>query len=180
MNERVDPATVTHADSLTRGFVPQADERAFRDALGRFASGVTIVTARGAQGGPVGMTANSFASVSLDPPLVLWSVDRASHRFPVFAEAPAFAIHVLAEHQRDTALAFARDARAFDGHPWWPNAQGVPVLDDTLARFECRTHAVHDGGDHAIVVGYVERAKLADGAPLVWSDGDFGRFTAFG
>ena len=143
--------------------------RAFRDALGRFATGVTIVTTM-TEEGPVGITANSFASVSLDPPLVLWSPARASRRFGVFEGAAAYSIHILAEDQHGLATAFTRDA--------WPlDASEDAVIEGSLARFDCTQHAVHEGGDHAIIVGRVERAVIAPGAPLLFAGGGFGRFT---
>ena len=158
------------------GFEPTVEtQRRFRDALGRFASGVTVVTAATPQGG-IGMTANSFSSVSLEPPLVLWCPAKGSGRYPVFAGARHFAIHVLAADQAELAMAFARSGDAFGGLDVEIGAHGVPLLGQCLARFECETHALHDAGDHAIMVGRVRRAALAEGAPLVFSQGRFGRF----
>jgi flavin reductase (DIM6/NTAB) family NADH-FMN oxidoreductase RutF len=157
-------------------FIPGPDtERRFRNALGRFATGVTVVTALGAKG-PVGITANSFAGLSLDPPLVLWSPARASRRFAAFASARHFAIHVLGAEQFALGRHFARDGLDFDLPGVAVNLEGVPVLTESLARFECRRSAVHDGGDHAIVVGEVLRACARAGAPLVFSAGRYGRF----
>jgi flavin reductase (DIM6/NTAB) family NADH-FMN oxidoreductase RutF len=158
-------------------FIPGPDtERDFRHALGQFATGVTVVTCASAEG-PVGITANSFASVSLDPPLVLWSPARSSRRFPHFEAAGHFAIHILGAEQRDVCRAFVRDGAAFDAVDWTEGAQGVPLIDGCLARFECRREAVYEGGDHLIVVGRVERAAYRAGTPLVFSAGCFGRFT---
>ena len=158
-------------------FIPgPATERRFRDALGLFATGVTVVTTRGARG-PVGITANSFASLSLDPPLVLWSPARASRRFAAFASAQHYAIHVLGEEQFALGRHFAREGLDFDLPGVACNPEGVPLLTECLARFECRRHAVHDGGDHAIVVGEVLRAAAREGTPLVFSAGHYGRFT---
>ncbi|HPD91750.1 MAG: flavin reductase family protein [Rhodobacter sp.] len=157
-------------------FVPDAaNSRAFRDALGAFATGVTVVTAPGAQG-PLGITANSFASVSLDPPLVLWSPARASRRFDDLVAAPHFAVHVLAAAQRDLAAHFSRHAQGFDLPGVAFSAQGVPVLPGCLAVFECAREAVHQGGDHAIVVGRVLAVRHRKGAPLVFHGGHFGGF----
>ncbi|MEO0989730.1 MAG: flavin reductase family protein [Pseudomonadota bacterium] len=150
--------------------------RAFRDALGRFATGVTIVTCE-SDNGPLGITANSFASVSLDPPLVLWSPAKASRRFPPFRDAPRFAIHILGSEQRGVCGHFAQQGHDFDGLDWSQSAEGVPLLDGCLARFECKTHAQHDGGDHLIIVGEVERARFRDGEPLLFAHGGYGRFT---
>jgi flavin reductase (DIM6/NTAB) family NADH-FMN oxidoreductase RutF len=157
-------------------FTPQADARAFRSALGSFATGVTVVTARDAGGAPAGITANSFASVSLDPPLVLWSPKRASRRFALFAEAPIFAIHVLARHQQEVCDRFVRTQDAFGDLPWHEGPEGLPLLDGCLARFLCRREAVLDGGDHAIILGRVWQAARCDGAPLVFQGGTYGGY----
>jgi flavin reductase (DIM6/NTAB) family NADH-FMN oxidoreductase RutF len=157
-------------------FVPGPEsEREFRDALGLFATGVTVVTAIGAKG-PVGITANSFASLSLDPPLVLWAPARASRRFAAFASARHYAIHVLSVEQFALGRHFAREGLDFDLAGVEFNPEGVPILTESLARFECRRQAVHEGGDHAIVVGEVLRAAARPGAPLVFSGGRYGRF----
>lgn len=156
-------------------FVPATDPRQFRAALGRFATGVTVVTAQGADG-PMGFTANSFASVSLDPPLVLWSPARASSRFAVFAQAAHFTIHVLRHDQPSLAARFVRGGDGFANLEPALTPEGVPVLPDVLARFDCLQHATHDGGDHLIIVGRVLRATLHDGAPLVFSQGTYGGF----
>lgn len=149
------------------GFVPGPEtHRAFRDALGAFATGVTVVTTLGPDG-PVGITANSFASLSLDPPLVLWSPARSSRRFPLFAEAERFVINILAADQHEIARHFTR-------LPELPHGGLGPVV----ARFDCARHAVHEGGDHAIIVGRVLNAWHAGGAPLVFHAGRFGGFAA--
>jgi len=167
-------------NALTQSFTPGPETaRAFRDALGQFTTGVTIVTCEG-ETGPVGITANSFASVSLDPPLVLWSPARASRRFPAFEAANNYAIHVLAACQSHVCGAFARDGAAFDAVDWSRNDRGVPLIDGCLARFECTRQAVHDGGDHLIIVGRVDRAAIGPGEPLLFSKGAYGRFTDLG
>lgn len=159
---------------MTQTFVPDAaNARAFRDALGRFATGVVVVTVAG----PMGFTANSFASLSMDPPLVLWSPARAAARYPVLVAARHYAIHVLGADQGDLARRFVRGGAGFDGLAHDTNAQDVPVIPGVLARFDCVQHALHDGGDHTIVVGRVIRAAMADGAPLVFSAGRYGGFT---
>ena len=163
-------------DQSTLEFTPGPDtRRALRDALGRFATGVTVVTCRGSQG-PLGITVNSFASVSLDPALVLWSVDRGSSRAAAFTEAQTFAIHILGREERDIAARFTRNGATFEGLDWADGEDGLPVLNGTLARFDCARHAVHDGGDHLILVGAVHRVAFRDGAPLVFSQGHFGDF----
>jgi len=154
---------------------PEADSaRTFRDALGRFATGVTVVTMAGAQG-PLGFTANSFASVSLDPPLVLWSPARVSRRFAAFAAAEHYSIHVMALNQAAICRQFARGGAGFERPP--PTTpEGVPVIEGALARFDCLRHAAHDGGDHLIIVGRVIRFCQRSGAPLVFSQGAYGGF----
>lgn len=146
------------------------DTRAYRDALGRFATGVTVVTAQGPDG-PLGFTANSFASVSMNPRLVLWSPARSSSRFGVFSAADHYAIHVLADHQGDLCHRFAKGDAGFADLAHDVNPQGVPVLPGVLARFDCARHAAHDGGDHLIVVGRVLSFDLAPGLPLLFSQG---------
>lgn len=158
-------------------FVPGGENsRSFRNALGAFTTGVTVVTATTPEG-PIGMTVNSFASVSLDPPLVLWSPAKSSSRHPAFSEATHFAIHVLSADQDALSARFTRNGRAFDDLDWEVNDEGVPVIPGTLARFECRRAAAHDAGDHTIIVGEVLRAAHRDGDPLCFSGGAFGRFS---
>lgn len=167
---------MTAHTSLT-GFTPTAEtSRAFRDVLGCFGTGVTIVTCA-TPDGPLGMTANSFSAVSLDPALVLWCPANSSARFEAFAAASHFAIHVLRDDQKALGLAFAKDGRAFDQTSWVENEWGTPVLTQTLARFECRTEALHPAGDHHIAVGEVLRAHKNNGAPLLFTQGDYGVFT---
>lgn len=150
--------------------------RAFRNTLGCFATGVTIVTCQDSQG-PLAMTANSFASVSLDPPLVLWSPAKTSSRYTSFVEAKNFAIHVLSEDQGELASHFAKDGRAFSDVPWEADINGAPLFPTCLARFTCRQHAAHDAGDHTIIIGEVTEAAHAAGAPLLFARGSYGRFT---
>lgn len=152
------------------------DARAFRTALGRFATGVTVVTIA-TPDGPMGFTANSFSSLSLDPPLVLWSLARSSRRYGAYAAADHFAIHVLGQAQADWPARFGREGAGFAGLDWAPNAEGVPVIAGALARFDCARHATHDGGDHLIIVGRVLRLAEEDGLPLVFSQGRFGGFS---
>jgi flavin reductase (DIM6/NTAB) family NADH-FMN oxidoreductase RutF len=150
------------------------DPRALRDAFGRFATGVCLVTTQGPEG-PVGFTANSFASVSLDPPLVLWSPARTARRFGIFVAARFYAVHVLAADQSGLVARFARYGDGFKGLDHGVTEEGLPTLP-ALARFDCAAHAVHDGGDHAILVGRVLRVTLREGAPLVFSRGRYGGF----
>ena len=162
----------------TKRFTPGPDTaRNFRDALGRFTTGVTIVTCQSDRG-PLGITANSFASVSLDPPLVLWSPARASKRFSAFAEAATFNIHILSEDQRDLCTRFTTEGLDFSGIETSSSRNDVPLLLGALAVFECERHAIHEGGDHAIIVGHVRSVLVNDGAPLVFSSGNYGSFLA--
>lgn len=157
-------------------FLPEAENhRAYRNALGSFTTGVTVVTAMSADG-PIGMTVNSFASVSLDPPLVLWSPAKSSSKHAAFAGAHHYAIHVLGADQDHLSSAFTRGGAAFDGLKVEINPQGVPVLPGTLARFECVQQALHDAGDHTIIIGKVLRVAHRQGEPLCFSQGRFGRF----
>ena len=151
------------------------DARALRDAFGRFATGVCLMTTMGPEG-PVGFTANSFSSVSLDPPLVLWSPARASRRFGVFAGASHYAIHVLGAEEVDLIARFSRAGEGFAGLDHGVTDEGLPVLPNALARFDCTAHAAHDGGDHAILVGRVLRVTQRSGEPLIFSQGRYGRF----
>ncbi|MHA6262369.1 flavin reductase family protein [Arenibacterium sp. CAU 1754] len=151
------------------------NERPYRDALGCFGTGVTVVTTLGPRG-PVAMTANSFSSVSLDPALVLWCPGKKSQRHDVFVGAERYIIHIMAEDQQDLALHFARTGEAFETVDWAPTPDGLPVLAGCLARFECRRVAVHDAGDHSIVVGQVEQAAYRPGQGLMFKRGQYGGF----
>jgi flavin reductase (DIM6/NTAB) family NADH-FMN oxidoreductase RutF len=160
------------------GFAPTPDNAsAFRQALGRFGTGVTVVTIDGPNG-PMGFTANSFSSLSMDPPLVMWALARSAARFAFYADARHFAIHVLAADQIGLVERFMRAGQGFDGLDYELNAQKVPLLSGAVARFECDLHATHEGGDHLIVVGRVARFVFSDGAPLVFAKGQMGRFAA--
>jgi flavin reductase (DIM6/NTAB) family NADH-FMN oxidoreductase RutF len=151
------------------------DPRDFRAALGRFATGVAVATARSGDGQPVGMTINSFASVSLDPPLVLWSLARSSQYLDAFSEAGHYAVNVLREEQRDLSVRFsiplADRWEGVDSDCW---ETGAPILRGCLATVECVTDAVHEGGDHIILVGRVIRlASDHEGRPLLYYSGRY-------
>jgi flavin reductase (DIM6/NTAB) family NADH-FMN oxidoreductase RutF len=126
----------------------------------------------------MGFTANSFSSLSLDPPLVLWSPAINSRRYPVFAAAQHFSIHVLGQGHGDLPARFARDGAGFTGLDWQPSPEGAPALPGALARFDCIQHATHPGGDHLIIVGRVLRVTLEEGNPLIFAQGQYGGFTA--
>lgn len=157
-------------------FVPgPGNAAAYREALGAYGTGVTVVTTLGPRG-PLAMTANSFTSVSLDPPLVLWCPARASARHDAFAQAPGFVIHVMGEGQQDLAAHFSRGGEDFSALAVGTTDSGLPTLPGCLARFECTAHALHDGGDHSIVVGRVRRVWHRPGPGLVFKRGQYGGF----
>ena len=161
-------------------FTPGPDtQRALRDAFGRFGTGVTVVTVHGDQGA-LGMTANSFVSVSLDPPLVMWSPATSSKRHDAFADAARFNIHVLGADQLALAQHFAGQGHDFGAFDWAADADGVPLFSGCLAVFHCTAHAVHPAGDHSLILGRV--AEVSQGAlarpGLLFDQGRFGRFAA--
>jgi flavin reductase (DIM6/NTAB) family NADH-FMN oxidoreductase RutF len=149
--------------------------RALRNALGRFATGVTIVTAVDPDGHPIGLTVNSFSAVSLNPPLVLWCLDNTSHNLAAFRRAGHHAINVLAAGQLDLSNRFATwPVDRFAGLHWHPGTGGAPLLPGCCASFEVANEAAHPGGDHTIFVGRVERFSEASGmAPLLFHAGQY-------
>jgi len=152
----------------------QARTRQFRAALGSFATGVTIVTTRSAAGEDIGLTANSFNSVSLDPPMVLWSLARKSLSLPAFLESGYFAVHVLAAAQEDLSVTFAtRGADKFAGLSVTRGAGGIPLLPGCSALFQCKTAFNYEGGDHVIFVGEVQEFEHFNRAPLVFHSGRY-------
>jgi len=153
--------------------IDPADPRALRDAFGRFATGVTIVTTRGPDG-PVAIAANSFSSVSLDPPLVLWSVAKGSRRFGFFDAARHYAIHVLAADQAGLCHEVSQNLRALQDAALSCNAEDVPLIDGCLARFECRRTNGYDAGDHVIILGEVLRTEMRAGDALTFFGGRYG------
>ena len=158
-----------------QSFDPTADADNFRAALGTFVTGVTVITTDSPEG-PVAIVANSFASVSLDPPLVLWSPAKASKRFEHFAGSRRFAIHVLGADQRDLCAAVVQSKTAINDVPTTPSHCGMPLIDGTLATFECNLEATHDAGDHVIIIGRVTKAHHRAGDPLVFHGGKYGSF----
>lgn len=163
---------------MQRTFVPDpGNQRLLRDAFGRFATGVTVVTT-GTEEGPLGITANSFSSVSLDPPLVMWAPGRSSRRFRVFSVAEHYAIHVLGAEQRELCYAFAKDGRMIESIAHDVNRHGVPLIPGCLARFECTRVATYEGGDHVLVLGKVERFEMGEGEALAFYAGKMTRIPA--
>jgi flavin reductase (DIM6/NTAB) family NADH-FMN oxidoreductase RutF len=158
-----------------RAVAPSFSASDFRSALGMFATGVTIVTARGADGAPVGLTANSFNSVSITPPLVLWSLARSAGSMPAFERGSHYAINILAADQHRLAERFASKAvDRFDGVVFREGAGGAPILEGSAAVFECFNRSRYEEGDHVIFVGEVERCTRQAGAqPLIFHGGRY-------
>lgn len=159
----------------TQARTPTFSSLEFRAALGMFATGVTIVTARGPDGAPVGLTANSFNSVSLTPPLVLWSLSRRAGSMAAFSAGSHYAINILAADQHALAERFAsKSVDRFAGVAWHEGAAGAPVIDGAVAVFECFNRSRYDEGDHVIFVGEVERCAHRAGAqPLIFHGGRY-------
>lgn len=145
------------------------DRALFRRACAQFATGVVVATVVDSAGGPHGLTVNSFTSVSLDPPLVLFCIDLRAAVLPHFQAASHFAINVLASHQRDLSNRFAsKPDQRFDGVAWRPGETGAPVLDGCIAHLECLVRQVMEGGDHLIFLGEVVAAESPGGDPLLY------------
>src|SRR5919205_483698 len=146
----------------------------FRSAMSRFASGVTVVTTKNEANLPHGMTVSAFASLSLEPPLVLVCIDRRTSIHEMLTEGRYFAVNVLAEDQEILSRRFSsRDADRFSGTGYTEGVTGVPVLSDVLAAIECRVVHAYPGGDHTIIVGEVERTLVSDGKPLTYFRGGY-------
>ena len=162
-------------DRIVRAAPPTFSGDDFRAALAMFATGVTIVTARSADGSPIGLTANSFNSVSIAPPLVLWSLSRQAGSMATFARGSHYVIHILAADQHALALRFAgKEVDRFEGVPFRIGTKGVPLLDGAAATFECFNRSRYDEGDHVIFVGEVESCTWRPGAqPLIFHGGRY-------
>ncbi len=153
------------------------NNKTFRKVLGRFATGITVVTGLADDGKPVGLTVNAFTSLSLDPPLVLFCLDKGTGSINAFVEGRGFALNMLGEDQQHLSVNFStkkEDRFADVDHEFW--GSGVPILKGCLANLECLIDAVHDGGDHLIIVGRVEKLDHTDvGKPLLYFDGNYAR-----
>ncbi len=160
-------------------FAPDAEnQRQLRDALGRFGTGVTVITAPGTEG-PEAITVNSFSSVSLDPPLVLWCIERNSNRYQLFKNAKHYSIHVLGAEQATLCMEVARNPQHLHNADLRKNNYGVPVLDECLVRFDCTSETMHDAGDHVILVARVRKVYTFDEtSPLAFYRGRTGTFAA--
>jgi flavin reductase (DIM6/NTAB) family NADH-FMN oxidoreductase RutF len=166
------------AEQPTRGeYRTGHDPRTLRDALGCFATGVTVVTCLAGNGQPAGLTVNSFTSVSLDPPLLLVCLHRMAASSGALVEATHFAINVLQNGQQPASIRFATRAEdRFGTTPWSRGEAGAPILADSLGVFECERYAVYDGGDHHILVGQVVKASFdASLDPLLYFRGRYRR-----
>jgi flavin reductase (DIM6/NTAB) family NADH-FMN oxidoreductase RutF len=153
------------------------DPRTLRDALGCFATGVTVVTCLGPNGKPAGLTVNSFTSVSLDPPLLLVCLAKSAASAAALIAASHFAVNVLQTGQQPASIRFStRDEDRFGTTPWSFGEAGAPILADSLGVFECEHHAVHDAGDHHILVGQVVKASFDSSLdPLLYFRGRYRR-----
>ena len=152
----------------------EIETRALRDALGQFATGVCVITTTDAADAPVGMTVNSFSSISLDPPLVGWCVGRDSSCFEAFVGARPFNIHILAADQGALSQDFAlRGADPFGTVAWTRDARGVPVLTACPARFYCTPREHVDAGDHVLIIAAVNEFEVAEQEPLVFYRGRY-------
>lgn len=172
------PAKPDPASELASGHSP-IDPRDFRNALGSYATGVTIITAVDSNGKPAGITCNSFASVSLNPPLVLWSLVLYSSSLSTFQNASHFAVNVLGLSQEALADRFAKSSNEkFVGVDWKPGLGDAPLLADCVAHFQCRAANRYYGGDHVIFLGAVEAYSYNRREPLLFARGGYGRFLA--
>jgi flavin reductase (DIM6/NTAB) family NADH-FMN oxidoreductase RutF len=166
---------MTSPPPTARALKPSFNAADFRAALGMFATGVTIITAQEPDGRRVGVTANSFNSVSLSPPLVLWSLARQASTMPIFGRGSHYVINILAADQRAVAEQFAsRRADRFDGIAFREGRAGAPVLEGAVAVFECFNRSRYEEGDHVIFVGEVEHCERQPGAlPLIFHGGRY-------
>jgi len=145
-----------------------------RRVMGHFATGVTVITTISKEGEPFGLTANSFTSVSLDPPLVLICVDKKAESYPHFEESRVFTVNILNNEQEALSRRFAvSGGDKFRGVAYHPGFNGVPILDGALAYLECKLHSVADGGDHTVYVGEIEQAETIEGKPLLFFRGGY-------
>ena len=154
------------------------DQARFREALGHFATGITIVTATDAVE-PVGFSCQSFAALSLDPPMVILAPAKTSTSWPRIARAGSFCVNILGEHQEAVCRAFAvSGGDKFDGIDWSPGVTGAPVITGSLAVVECTLGTIYEGGDHELVTGHVVTMEIGEGSPLIFYRSGFGRFVA--
>jgi len=169
-------AMAARAD-LTLDIFPDVAPGDFKRALGQWATGVTVITTLGADGEPFGVTATSFGTLSLDPPLIQWSLRTTAWSHKLFAVAGRFAVNILAEHQSDVSTRFATpDIDRFALTPFEAGLDGLPLLSGCAAWLECKTETTIPGGDHTLFIGRVRRTAVADRAPLLHWRGAYGQF----
>lgn len=160
--------------SVAEGALMTMDTGDFRQALAQFATGVCLVTVDDPELGPLATTVNSFSSVSLDPPLVLWSIQNSSDHLAVYTECPHFGISVLSSEQGALSGQYAqRGGHSAQAEHFTTGPQGEPKLIDALAHFTCAVYAVHPGGDHHIIVGEVLQFESREAAPLIFYSGGY-------
>jgi flavin reductase (DIM6/NTAB) family NADH-FMN oxidoreductase RutF len=146
----------------------------FRAVLGRFPSGVTVVTAKDQDGSDQGMTVSAFCSVSLDPPLILVCIEKSASAYKALTTAPGFIVNILSTEQEQLARRFSIiDIDRFEGVGFTRSSSGCAILDDVLGVLECRRHSLFDGGDHTIILGEVETTRVESGTPLLYYRGGY-------
>jgi flavin reductase (DIM6/NTAB) family NADH-FMN oxidoreductase RutF len=172
-----EPPTDTEIDPVAEidpGVAAPIDPRALRHALGQFATGVTVIAAQAGSGKLVGITANSFGALSLEPPLVVWALRLSSHNLPVFKAAKTFVVNVLGEAQVELSRKFAtHDDDKFNGVAFAPGQNGDPLIHGAAAWFECRTVSTQVAGDHCLFIARLERFTSSDTAPLLFHSGGY-------
>lgn len=150
------------------------DQRQVRTIAGTFATGVTVVTTIGTNGKPVGMTANSFSSLSLNPPLVLVSINKGASLYKDFMETDCFGINILSEHQENISRQFSKkNIDRFTGVAYEKVVTGAPILPDTIGYFDCTVNQLYDGGDHTIIIGEIKHGEVREGEPLLFYRGKY-------
>ncbi len=154
--------------------VIQLEPRSLRQLLGQYATGITVVTALDVNQRKIGMTANSFTSVSLDPPLILWNIAKSATHFEDFRQAEYFAINILNEDQYLESNHFSKSADdKFEGLDDVDEYMGIPILNKSLTTFVCRQYELHEAGDYYIIVGQIEACRNQMGNPLVFHNGQY-------
>jgi len=154
------------------------EKNELRRIMGHFATGVTVITTISAEGNAYGLTANAFMSVSLEPPLLLISVDKKAESYPYFEQSRVFTINILSDDQEGLSRRFAvSGGNKFEGIAYHRGANDVPILDETLAHIECRLYAAYDGGDHTLYLGEVLEAETREGKPLLFYRGGYRAFS---
>jgi flavin reductase (DIM6/NTAB) family NADH-FMN oxidoreductase RutF len=154
------------------------DKNELRRVMGHFATGVTIITTISKDGTPYGLTANAFMSVSLEPPLLLISVDKKAESYVYFEESKVFTVNILSDNQEGLSRKFAvSGGNKFEAVAYRRGANNVPILEDTLGHIECRLYATYDGGDHTLHLGEVLEAETREGRPLLFYRGGYRAFS---